>query len=220
MRFKLSFASLCWLIFLLSQPSVAFANVTFFPPENAGNCDGSAGGAATGRSVLTWSGGNNDVSCRDLPSNSPAIKTDGNGNLKTATSADVTSLVTSACPAGQVLGGINNGVPTCVTNVTPLVTVSCPAGQMMVGVSNGAPVCVAANSVCASLGGVWTGTACTMPAAFTQNTCMWVAVPCDNNGCNGTKTATCPVGYYVAGHGNYREGDWTRTGYNQFYCCK
>lgn len=39
------------------------------------------------------------------------------------------------------------------------------------------------------------------------------------NGGYGTFTAVCPVGWYIAGYGNYRDSDWTRTGEAQIYCC-
>lgn len=189
------YLSLCAVVFacgMFSSLSEAQAASQFFPPENETRCNGSVSGPATGRSVLTWDGGN-DVSCRDLPPSASAVKTDAQGNFQRATAADVSPLVTVTCASGQVIGSISNGTPVCVT------------------ISN----------ICTSLGGTWDGSKCNMAgSALTQSTCHWVGVPGGSNGNNGTKQATCPDGYYVAGHGNYREGDWTRTGYNQFYCCK
>lgn len=192
MNKKISFVFFLGLL-LVVFTAAAFAGSNVFPPDNRTKCNGSVAGAASGRSILTWDG-NNDVSCRDLPLNSQVLKTDPLGNIQKATPADVTPLVNVKCSAGQVLGSINNGTPACID----------------------------ANSICSTLGGTWNGSSCSFPSAsnYKQDSCMWIGVPCGNNGCNGTKQATCPVGYYVAGHGNYREGDWTRTGYNQFYCCK
>ncbi len=52
-----------------------------------------------------------------------------------------------------------------------------------------------------------------------QNNCGWIGIPGGGNGNYGFFSATCPWGWYIAGYGNYREGDWKSTGEAQIYCC-
>ncbi|SEI14535.1 hypothetical protein [Paraburkholderia hospita] len=55
--------------------------------------------------------------------------------------------------------------------------------------------------------------------SLAQSNCGWVAIPGGGSGPSGFFSYTCPAGWYIAGYGNYREGDWTRTGEAQVYCC-
>ncbi|BCF95354.1 hypothetical protein [Paraburkholderia largidicola] len=55
--------------------------------------------------------------------------------------------------------------------------------------------------------------------SLAQSNCGWIAIPNGGNGGYGMQTQACPVGWYVAGYGNYREGDWKSTGEAQIYCC-
>lgn len=79
-----------------------------------------------------------------------------------------------------------------------------PAG--LIG-QNGAQTLVCSN-------GVWTA-----PGGLSQANCGWTAIPGGGSGPSGFFSYTCPAGWYIAGYGNYREGDWTRTGEAQVYCC-
>lgn len=56
--------------------------------------------------------------------------------------------------------------------------------------------------------------------ALNAENCHWIDLPDQLNGHVGQKYQSCPVGYYVAGLSNYREGDWTRTGVFKIECCK
>lgn len=79
-----------------------------------------------------------------------------------------------------------------------------PAG--LIG-QNGSQTLVCSN-------GVWTA-----PGGLSQSNCGWTAIPGGGSGPSGFFSYTCPAGWYIAGYGNYREGDWTRTGEAQVYCC-
>lgn len=110
------------LLVLLTAP--AFAG-TLFPPANSAK-NGVGIYACADKSALVWS-------------------TDNGGSLKCT---DTSSMVTIAsCPAGQVLTGVTNGVPTCIvppSNNT--LNISCPAGQVLSGISNGSAVCTTAST--------------------------------------------------------------------------
>ena len=62
--------------------------------------------------------------------------------------------------------------------------------------------------------GTWTA-----PGGLSQSNCGWTAIPGGGSGPSGFFSYTCPWGWYIAGYGNYREGDWTRTGEAQVFCC-
>lgn len=50
--------------------------------------------------------------------------------------------------------------------------------------------------------------------------CHWRGLPGQGNGGEGLKRTSCPIGFYVAGLQNWREGDWTRTGHFAVECCQ